>query len=271
MRRRTVHLILITVACGALLGFEDPNPAAREKDADAKPGEVLNIGGVDGPGGTIKGIVKFSGDQKPRKKHRNLDSDPHCANAHKDSPLLKETYIFGKNDTLQNVFVYVSKGLEGKTFAAPSTKVVIDQQGCSYIPHVRGVMVKQPLEILNSDTTTHNVKLISKKNGRENKSRSTKGVVMTKTFKKAEMGVKFQCDVHNWMGAYVHVMGHPFYALTQADGTFEIRGLPAGKYEIATWHELKAFKPDKPSASVTVADGEKAEVTFTYSPPKKKK
>jgi len=260
----------MVAACGFCLGFEDPNPAASEIESNPKAGEVLHIGGIEGSGGTIKGMVKFSGEQRDQKKIRT-EADPVCHAAHKDAPLLKEKYVFGKNNTLQNVFVYISKGLEGKKFDPPERKAVIDQRGCVYVPHVSGVVVNQTLNILNSDNTGHNVNLKCKKNRRSNDAMASKGVVLTKSFTKPEMAMNYVCDVHSWMGAYVHVMEHPYFAVTQKDGTFEIRGVPAGDYEVSVWHEFKPFKPDKPSAAVKVADSETAELTFTYSPPPPKK
>ncbi len=244
---------------------------ARADGHGEDAGPKIHIGGIDQDGGVIKGKVNFEGTQKKQKALR-VDADPACAVHHADGkPLLAETYVFGKGDTLQNVFVYVSKGLPKKKYDPPKTPAKLDQVGCQYVPHVSGVVIDQTLEIHNSDATPHNVKLNSKKNGRENRSMTEKGSVITRTFSKEEMPVEFKCDVHPWMGAYMHVMTHPFFAVTQADGTFEIRGLPAGDYEISVWHELKAFKPDAPTKKVTVADGEVAEIEFAFSPPKKKK
>ena len=240
--------------------------AGWAEDSDA--GDRLDVGGIEQSGGTIKGTIKFDGRQRSPKSHR-VDADKFCAHAHNDEPLLKETYVWGKNGTLQNVFVYISNGLQG-TFDPPTQPAVLDQSGCAYVPHVRGIVVKQTLEIRNSDNTLHNVKLTSKKNGKENKG-SRQGQVLTKIFKKPEMGVEYQCDVHSWMKAYVHVMSHPFFAVTQADGTYEIQGLPPGEYEVSVWHEFARFAPDKENATVTVSEGETAEIDFTYAPKKKKK
>ncbi len=260
MPRHLIWMVLTAAACG--LGWAVGGSAAEDSVVDAH----LDVGGLEQTGGTIKGIVKFAGKQRKPKAHR-VDADKFCAHAHKDTPLLKETYIFGKNGTLQNVFVYVSDGLKG-TFDPPAQPAVLNQQGCSYVPHVSGVIVKQPLEIYNSDDTLHNVKFTSKKNGRENKA-SRKGQVLTKTFKKSEIGVTYQCDVHSWMKAYVHILDHPFFAVTQEDGIFEIRGLPPGEYTVSVWHEFTRFAPDKKCATVKVSENETAELTFTYAPKKK--
>lgn len=260
-----------TIAMAYTLALTAP-PAVGCDDETPSAGSRIDIGGIDQAGGTLKGTVKFDGKPKLDKKLK-VDADPFCHKAHKDAPLRKERYVFGKNNTLQNVFVYVSKGLEGQEFSAPTTPAILDQSGCAYMPHVSGVVVDQPLEIRNGDDTLHNVKLNSKNNGKENKAMPAGSKPLTKTFKKPEIAAEYQCDVHSWMGAYIHVMEHPFFAVTQDDGTFEIRGLPPGEYEVSVWHEFsKYFKPDKPSVTVQVDDGQTVDIPFTYAPkPKKKK
>jgi len=233
--------------------------------AEEAPVFKLNVGGVDGPGGSIKGIVKFNGDQKPRKAIQ-VAADAACEAAHKDKPPLAETFVFGDNGTLQNVFVYVSKGAEGKT-GKPISTPELDQHGCIYIPHVQGMMKGQELKIKNSDNTTHNVNSTGAKANTGFNIATGPGVVETRKFTKPEVGMPFKCDIHPWMSAYVHVVDNPYYAVTQQDGTFEIKGLPAGTYEITVWHELAAFKPDKEKIEVKVEDGKASEVTVTYAPP----
>ena len=234
---------------------------------------VVGVGGFAAVkpawGGSIKGVVKFEGRQAKRKPIR-MSADKYCDQAHKDQPASDERFVFGDNDALQNVFVWVSKGAEGKTFD-PGEKRVIDQRGCVYHPHVSGVVVNQAFEILNNDNTLHNVKVNSKMNGSFNEGMPVKGMVLKKTFTKPEMAISFKCDVHPWMGAYVHAMAHPFFAVTGQDGGFEIKGLPAGEYEVSVWHEFDKFSPDRETATVTVQEGKAAEVNFTYSPKGKNK
>lgn len=226
----------------------------------------LNVGGIDSAGGSVKGTVKFDGKQQPRKPIA-MDADKFCVAAHTE-PARDEKYVFGDGDTLQNVFVYVSKGLEGKTFT-PTAHAEIDQVGCTYVPHVMGVVVGQELLIKNGDDTLHNVKVNSQNNGNFNEGMPVKDMEIKKTFSKPEMALPFKCDVHPWMTAYVHVMEHPFFAVTQQDGTFEIKGLPPGEYELSVWHEFDRFVPDQNAVKVTVSEGAAAEVTFTYAPKKK--
>ena len=117
------------------------------------------------------------------------------------------------------------------------TAVVLDQRGCKYHPHVFGVQVGQPVTILNSDPTLHNVHAVPKANTEFNFGQSSKGMKTTRIFDKPEVMVPFRCDVHGWMAAYGGVVSHPFFAVSKADGSFEIKGLPAGTYTIEVWHE----------------------------------
>jgi len=230
---------------------------------------AINIGGIDQPGGVIRGVVHFEGKQVKRKPIR-MSADAYCNGAHKDAKARNERYVFGDNNTLVNVFVWVSKGLEGKTFATPSDKATISQHGCVYVPHVMGITVNQEMDILNDDNTLHNVKMNSSDNGAFNEGMPVKGMILAKKFSKPEVGIAMKCDVHPWMGAYLHVVAHPFFAVTQQDGTFEIKGLPPGEYELSVWHEFKKFAPDHATTPVTLGEGETQEVTITYGPKKKK-
>ena len=130
--------------------------AVRGDDAK-KP--CLNVGGTDEPGGTVTGIVKYAGDKPEVQPIKEILGNAFCANCYPGGKVPnEEKFAFGKNgseDILRNVLVYVSKGLEGKSFTPPKTPVVLDQVNCVYTPHVVGVMVGQTLEIRNSDATRH--------------------------------------------------------------------------------------------------------------------
>lgn len=252
-RMKWIASMMTAAVCGLAA-----NPAIAEN------APVLNVGGAAGSGGSVKVTVKFEGKQQPRKPVR-MDQDPFCVTAHSDTPALNELFVFGDGDTLQNVLVYVSKGLEGKTFDKPAM-ARIDQHGCMYVPHVMG-MVAGDLEIHNSDNTLHNVKVDSANNGSFNEGMPTADMKMVKPFRKPEMGIKFACNVHPWMNAYLHVFEHPFFAVTQQDGTVTLKGLPAGEYEISVWHEFPKFTPTEKSVTVKVEEGAEATATFTYRPP----
>jgi plastocyanin len=161
---------------------------------------------------------------------------------------------------LQNVFVYVKDGLGTRTYATPTTPVALDQKGCRYVPHVVGVQVGQPVLIANSDATLHNVNSAPKNNRGFNFGQVPSTPAVTRTFDKPEIGVPFRCDVHSWMNAYAGVVPHPFFAVTDANGAFEIKGLPPGTYEIEAWHEQLGTQ----TQSVTVDGKTPAQVTASF-------
>ena len=163
-----------------------------------------------------------------------MSSDPLCMT---EGQALSEVLVVGPGNGLQNAFVYVKDGLGNRRFSAPTTPVVLNQQGCKYTPHVMGIQVGQPLEVLNSDPTLHNVHAVPKINKEFNFGQPLKGMKSSRAFDKHEVMVPFRCDVHGWMNAYAGVLPHPFFAVSKDDGSFEIKGLPAGSYTIEVWHE----------------------------------
>ena len=192
-----------------------------------------------------------------------------CKECHPDKLPLSEQWVFGKNgnsDILQNVLVYVSKGVEEKTFEAPKDPVVLDQVGCVYTPHVVAVMTGQTLEVRNSDATLHNVMTMPppKRNKEFNIGMSVKGGKVRKVFNSPEFNIRLMCMLHPWMKAYVHVLPHPFFAVTRADGTFTLKGLPPGEYEISVRHESSSFEAEPSVAKIKVEAGETRTADFTY-------
>lgn len=230
------------------------------------------VGGTDDKGGSVVITAKYGGDKKPARKALDVSSDPYCVNFYKGKDgggPLNEKWVWSKDETsIANVFVSVSKGLEGKKFAAPDKPAVIDQVGCMYSPHVLGVVVGQKLKITNSDSTLHNVHGLPKINTEWNIGQPVKGMANDFVLGKVEEGILVKCDVHAWMNSYVHVVAHPFFAVTGDDGTCTIKGLPAGEYELTVWHEFKTFVPDNATIKVTVKEGEAAKATVTYAPKK---
>jgi plastocyanin len=184
-----------------------------------------------------------------------------CLSKHSTPPTDPQVAV--SNGMLANVFVYVKGGLPaGASYPAPTTPVVIDQDGCLYHPRVFGVRAGQPIEIRNSDPVLHNIKAVPTANRGFNISQPSQGMRTTRTFNTPEVMVPFECNVHGWMKAYVGVMSHPFFATSGENGGFSIPGLPAGTYELEAWHEKLGTR----MATVTVAEGATATVEFTFGP-----
>lgn len=207
--------------------------------------------------------LELPGGKTPGRRKLNMAADPVCAGKH-TAPALSERLIVGEEAALQNVFVYVSSEVKGK-FDVPEEPVVLDQNGCVYKPHVLGVMAGQTIRILNNDGTLHNIHPKPKVNAEFNQAMPKFLKKKDKVFDKAEQMIPIKCDVHPWMQAFVGVMDHPFFAVSGADGSFEIKGLPDGTYTVTAWHEICGSMEQE----VTVKDGA-ASASFTMQLPKKK-
>ena len=187
-------------------------------------------------------------------------SDKTCAAAHSQAVTTRH-YVVSKDGGLANVLVYIKSGLEGKKFPTPAEGPVLDQVGCLYEPYVMGVMVNQKFKIKNSDATLHNVHATPKINTEFNFAQPTKEQVNERGFDKPEVPVRFMCNVHPWMFAYVGVFDHPYFAVTDKDGNFKISGAPNGKYMIEAYHP-KTHR-DGPGVSKEINVNGDTKVDFT--------
>lgn len=201
----------------------------------------------------ITGKVTFTG-EKPRVRTISMEANPACAKIHPNGVRSQEV-ILAPDGSLANVLVYVKSGL-GKQFPAPPAPVRIDQKGCLFEPHIVTLMVGQKLEVLNSDPVNHNVHAMPEANQEWNVSQPPTSPAKSNTFNKPEIGMVVMCNVHPWMRTYAHVLSNPYYAVTGADGTFTIKGLPPGTYTLEAWHEKFGTQEKK------VRVGAKADFTF---------
>jgi plastocyanin len=215
---------------------------------------------------SISGTVTFAGNA-PSLQPLTMAADPECASKH-SGPVENEMLVLGSGNTMANIMVSVSNGLPaGRTWAAPSTPVVLDQHGCMYVPHVMGIMVGQPYRILNSDGILHNIHTLPNVNRSFNQGMPATLTETTTTFPMAEPVFQIKCDVHPWMSAYIAVFTHPFFSVTGTDGKFTISGLDPGTYEITAWHERLGTQ----TASVTVGASDTQTQDFTFAVPAAKK
>ncbi len=212
--------------------------------------------------GEVSGTVTVDG-AVPKNEPIKMNADPVCVQENK-TPQFQETYMVGSDGkSLANVFVYVKDGLGNYVYDTPTQPATIDQKNCRYHPHVFGMRVGQPLEIINSDPTLHNIHAMPKSNQEFNNGQPIQGMKMTHTFTAKEVMVPFKCDVHGWMNAYVGVLDHPYFAVTDADGKFDIKTLPPGTYTLEAWHE----KLGTATQSVTIGPKETKTITFTFKAP----
>ena len=207
--------------------------------------------------GNIAGSIAFEG-TAPSMDVIDMGGEAVCSAKHASTPMVQDVVV-NDNGTLANVFVYVKEGLESLTFPIPGA-ALLDQDGCVYVPHVLGVMAGQDITIRNSDGLLHNINASPDINRGFNSSQPV-SMETTRDFGSAEVMVPLRCDVHGWMNAYIGVLDHPFHSVSDGTGAFSLSTLPPGDYVLEAWHELYGTQ----TQNVTVATGQTAEVTFTFS------
>ena len=251
MQHRTLWAfasILMLAAAAACGGSDAPAEAPPEPAAPAFDPATA---------GNVTGSIMLEG-EPPAAENIRMNSDPVCVKQATDTET--NYYVVGEGGGLGNVFVYVKEGLQGD-FPPASDMVILDQQGCRYMPHVFGIQVGQTLQVVNSDPTLHNIHATPANNPEFNTGQPIQGMTFDRTFDNVEVMVPFKCDVHGWMNAYLGVLDHPFFAVTGPDGSFDISGLPPGDYVIEAWHEELGTQ----TQNVTVAEGGTADLSLTFT------
>jgi plastocyanin len=267
MKKLAIALLIgsLTLACGKGKeakeeeeGTDDQALQTTATTATSTTAATAAAPAVSADAATVTGVVKLAA-AAPAMPNIQMSADPYCASQHASAPAKDEEVVAGPGGELENVFVYI-KQISGN-FPVSTTPAVIDQHGCQYHPHVLGVQVGQPLQIKNSDNTLHNIHALPVVNSAFNEGQPVQGMVSTKKFDKPEITpFKVKCDVHGWMKAWMAVMPHPFFAVSQANGTFTISNLPPGSYTLVAWHEKYGAK-EQP---ITVAAKESKAVNFTF-------
>jgi plastocyanin len=182
----------------------------------------------------ITGVITFKGTPPAEKEITPLEEDPTCGALHTDKPTT-HFYVVGPNGELADVVI--SLNVTGKSTGAAATPVTLDQKGCLYSPTILAVQTGQKIIVKNSDPCLHNVHTVSKDgNDQHNDAQMPGGADLTYSFDKPENFLKFQCDVHPWMFAWVTIVDSPYYALSDKDGKFTIKNVPPGKYTITAAH-----------------------------------
>ena len=233
------------VVCAVLLSSASPGRVRAQPAAGAIAGHVTLAGKLVG-----NPIIR-------------MGVDPKCAEINAGKQVFQESAVVALDGSVGNVFV----ALEG-TFPptpVPSQPVVIAQHACLYGPRVIGMRVGQALQIRNEDDLLHNVHSLSIAGNVFNVGQPKAGIVFVFVPNREEMMLKLACDVHRWMTAYVGVMSHPYFAVSDSRGNFQIANVPPGTYRIKAWHE----RFGESVQSVIVKAGESVTANFSYQSPSK--
>lgn len=220
----------------------------------------MGLGSLAAQAAELNGQVAFEG-EVPAPKPLNFGAEKQCATMHGDKIPVSEDLIVNSNKAVKWALVYIKEGAPASTAPAPTEAIEIDQKGCLFEPHVAVARTGQKIIFKNSDPLLHNVRSESKVEKPFNIAQPIQDMTTAKTLTQPEIGIKMRCDVHFWMASYVHVLDHPFYAVTGDDGGYQIKDLPAGTYTIEVWHE----KLGTQTAEITVGEGETKTSDFTLT------
>ncbi len=210
--------------------------------------------------GTLKGKVVFKGTAPKLSvlvKMGSKVADAAICSA-KDVP--DDRLVVNAEGGVANTFIYMAKVPKGlKIPAVENQDVVFDQKNCRFVPHAVIMRTGIPFMIMNSDPIAHNTHTFPKKNNPFNKLVDSKGQSLTYT-KEESTPLEVKCDLHAWMRGYHLPLSHPYGAVSNENGEFEIPKMPAGKHQLRVWHEAanggfidRKLQVDiKPDETVTV-------------------
>ena len=208
--------------------------------------------------GEIAGKIYFKG-TKPKLLPLDMGKDPVCVSEHSAAVHAQDGTV-NSNGTLPNAFVYIKQGSVNLAGPAPRNSVDLTQSGCMYEPHVLGIMVGQPLQVLTLDPTTHNIHVVAKINREWNVTQQPGSPSVIRKFTHPEIMIPVHCNEHPWMKAYIGVVSNPFYAVTGSDGNFVLKNVPPGEYTLAVWTATFGTQEQK----VVVRPGETATADLTF-------
>jgi len=245
-----ITLAAALISCGG----KGNQPETTAPAANAGGGKTVD----SATAGTVTGTIKLDG-TAPKPKNINMAAEPNCAKQH-STPAQTEDVVPGDGGTLQNVVVYLKGDFSQYSFTPETTPVMIDQKGCQYHPHVLALETGEPLSVINSDQTTHNIHPVPKDNREWNESQPPGAQPIMQSFARPEVAIPVKCNVHPWMKAYIAVFNNPYYQVTGKDGSFTIKNVPPGNYTVTAWHEAYGSQ----DSMVTVGPSESKSVTITF-------
>jgi plastocyanin len=145
------------------------------------------------------------------------------------------TLVLSPERGVRNAVVWLDAPPESVRWDGRAMTIQMDQQECVFVPRILLLPVGGTVEFLNSDRLLHNIHTVSRDNPRYNRTQP-KGRTIPLAFPRPEI-VHVTCDLHSWMHAWVVVMDHPFYAVTNANGEFVLPNVPPGRHKLQVWQE----------------------------------
>jgi hypothetical protein len=222
--------------------------------------------------GTVKGQVTWGGKEVPKPEEVDTTKEAKCAKC----AVFKEEFVVGKNGGVKNVFVWLQDAgnPKAKLPIHPSLKeikakeVVMDQPCCKFEPHAIALREGQKLIGKNSSKDiAHNMHWLGGDDNPGDNKLIPAGGQIEIDLVASRSPIEVKCDIHGWMRGWVRVFNHPYFALTDANGKFEIKNAPAGKYNIVMWHEGVGWvNGGKTGQTIEIPAGKSIEANETLKP-----
>jgi plastocyanin len=208
----------------------------------------------------IIGVITLNGTPPAEKEITPVMDNPDCAAMYNGKTPTTHFYVVGSKGEFADVVVSL-KGVTGQSTGATAPAAVMDQKGCMYTPSILAVQTGQKIIVKNSDTCIHNIHCTPAVAGNDehNDVQMPGAPDLTYTFPKPEMFLRFKCDVHPWMFAWVSVFDSPYFCVSDKDGKFIIKNVPPGKYTVEANHR----KLGAQTQDVEVKDAD-VTVNFTF-------
>lgn len=185
-------------------------------------------------GGTIRGTVKWQG-PAPHLVPSEINKDPQVCDPQGLKRRDLERLVISANGGVANTVVFLKDITKGKTMELPQTRQFLNQKNCRYEPHILLVPLNGTLQVKSSDPLLHTVHMSGASD--YNLPFTFQGQVMNRVMNRDGM-VSLRCNAgHVWMNSEMIVAPHPYYAVTDENGAFELTNVPPGDYEIVAWHE----------------------------------
>lgn len=261
-----IAALIVIPGCG---GGDKPAPSATGPGATTQPAPSGEKTAVEGKGvATIKGKVTYDGDApKPadiKGQIEKQDDKTHCLkdDPKNHSPGDDRTWVI-KDGNVANVVVWVTPPpgkffkFSGEEKASWPKEVAVDQPFCHFEPHVSVAFpefwnpetkklspTEQKIQVKNSAPISHNTKWEGnpQKNRGGNQTLQSGGHMDLPIKADPTTPITVACDIHKWMQGYILSLDTPYAAVTKEDGTFEIKGVPAGaEVQLVLWHEQPKF------------------------------
>ena len=244
------------------LSFPETRPVVvyHHISNDAGKDSATSVGGMIRHQTLLFGFVNLVGTPKPEIP---IDLGRSCGPVNPNKVTTRH-FVVSPEGRLANVIVYLKQHtVPWKiVYQDSGPPPLLDQVGCMFEPYVMGVFAGQKFLIQNSDPVLHNIRATPKLNREFNFGQPAQGQVSERSFSRPEVFVRVKCDVHPWMFAYLGVISHPFFAVTDTNGVFQIpAGFPPGAYIVSAAH----VKAGELTQDIVVNEGESKALQFTFS------